>query len=52
MRNQGLVVFLTIIVSLFCLYYLSFTYVSASVQQKATLHATDENGRVDFAKLI
>jgi SecD/SecF fusion protein len=50
MRNQGLVVFLTIIVSLFCLYYLSFTYVSASVQQKATLHATDENGRVDFAK--
>jgi SecD/SecF fusion protein len=50
MRNQGLVVFLTIIVSLFCLYYLSFTYISASVQQRATLHATDENGRVDFAK--
>jgi SecD/SecF fusion protein len=50
MRNRGLVVFLTIIVSLFCLYYLSFTYISASVQQKATLHATDANGRVDFAK--
>jgi SecD/SecF fusion protein len=50
MKNKGLVVFLTIITSLLCLYYLSFTYISASVQQKAALHATDENGRIDFAK--
>ncbi len=50
MKNKGLVIFLTVIISLLCLYYLSFTYISAQVQRKATLHATDESGRVDFAK--
>jgi SecD/SecF fusion protein len=50
MKHKGLVVFLTIICSLLCLYYLSFTYVAAKVQKKATRHATDENGHIDFAK--
>ena len=50
MNNKRLVVFLTIVVSLLCLYYLSFTYIAAKVQQKATLHATDENDHIDFAK--
>ncbi len=50
MREKGLVAFLTAIISLLCLYYLSFTWVSARVQQKATLHATDENGNIDFSK--
>lgn len=50
MRNKGLVIFLTILTSLLCLYYLSFTYISASVQQKATKHAMDEAGNVDFAQ--
>jgi SecD/SecF fusion protein len=50
MNNKRLVVFLTIMVSLICLYYLSFTYIAVRVQQKATLHATDENGHIDFAK--
>ncbi|MEL6358623.1 MAG: protein translocase subunit SecD, partial [Bacteroidota bacterium] len=50
MRNRGLIVFLTVIVSLLCVYYLSFTWVSFQVQQKATTHATDENGQIDFAK--
>jgi SecD/SecF fusion protein len=50
MKNKGLVVFLTIIVSLLCCYYLSFTYISAKVQRKATLHATDKDGNIDFAK--
>ena len=50
MKNKGLVVFLTAIVSLFCIYYLSFTYISAKVQQQATHHATDENGHIDFYK--
>ncbi|MEM9417016.1 MAG: protein translocase subunit SecDF, partial [Bacteroidota bacterium] len=50
MRNRGLVVFLTVIVSLLCVYYLSFTWASFRVQQKATAHATDETGQIDFAK--
>jgi SecD/SecF fusion protein len=50
MKNKGLVVFLTIVCSLLCLYYLSFTYIAAKVQKKATRHATDENGHIDFAK--
>lgn len=50
MRNKGLVVFLTAVVSLLCVYYLSFTWVAFRVQQQATVHATDENGQIDFAK--
>jgi len=50
MKNKRLVVFLTTIVSLLCLYYLSFTYIAANVQKKATIHATDENGHIDFTK--
>ena len=50
MKNQGIVVFLTIIVTLLCLYYLSFTFVSNSVQQDAIAYASDESGNVDFAK--
>ena len=49
MRNQGIVVFLTIIITLLCLYYLSFTFVSRSIQQRATEAATLPNGSVDFA---
>ena len=49
MKNRGFVVFLTIIVTLLCLYYLSFTFVSNSVQQDAITYASDENGNVDFA---
>lgn len=50
MKNQGIIVFLTIIVTLLCLYYLSFTFVSSSVQSTANELATDENGNLDFAK--
>jgi SecD/SecF fusion protein len=50
MNNKRLVVFLTIIVSLLCFYYLSFTYIAAKVQRKAAIHATDEHGRIDFVK--
>lgn len=50
MKNQGFVVFLTIIVTLLCLYYLSFTFVSNSVQQDAIEFASDANGNVNFAK--
>jgi len=50
MKNKGFIVFLTIIVTLLCLYYLSFTFVSNSVQKDAIAYASDENGNVDFAK--
>jgi SecD/SecF fusion protein len=50
MKNNGFVVFLTIIVTLLCLYYLSFTFVSGSVQRDAIEYASDENNNIDFAR--
>ncbi|GAB2625527.1 protein translocase subunit SecDF [Belliella aquatica] len=50
MRNKGVIVFLTVIVTALCLYYLSFTFVSSNIQQKAVEYATDEVGNVDFGK--
>lgn len=50
MRNKGGVVFLTIVISLLCIYYLSFTFVSQGVQTKATVYATDASGNLDYSK--
>ena len=50
MQNRGVVVFLTTIISILCIYYLSFTWVSMRVQRQAIAHATDEQGHIDFAK--
>ncbi len=50
MKNKGFVVFLTIVISLLCIYYLSFTFVAQSIQEKATQSSTDELGNVDFSK--
>jgi len=50
MQNKGAVVVLTIIVTILCLYYLSFTLVSRGIQKDATEYATDENGNTDFIK--
>ena len=50
MKYKNFIVFLTVIVSLLCLYYLSFTWVSANVQQKAIAYATDEAGNINFSK--
>ena len=50
MRNKGVIVFLTVIITALCLYYLSFTFVSNNIQEKAIAYATDEAGNVDFAK--
>jgi SecD/SecF fusion protein len=50
MRNQGVIVFLTVVVTALCLYYLSFTFVSNNIQQKAVEYATDSSGNVDFGK--
>ncbi|AMQ55492.1 protein translocase subunit SecDF [Algoriphagus sanaruensis] len=50
MQNKGVIVFLTVIITALCLYYLSFTLVSNGVQQKATDYATDASGNIDFGK--
>ena len=50
MRNQGVIVFLTVVVTALCLYYLSFTFISNGIQDKATSYATDASGNIDFAK--
>lgn len=50
MRNKGFVSVLTVVVTLLCLYYLSFTFVSRGVQKDATEYATDANGEIDVQK--
>ncbi|AKP50856.1 protein translocase subunit SecDF [Cyclobacterium amurskyense] len=50
MKNKGIIVFFTVVITALCLYYLSFTLVSNNVHEKATTYATDESGNVDFDK--
>lgn len=50
MRNKGFVVFLTTVITLLCLYYLSFTFVSRGVQKDATEYATGPDGSIDLSK--
>ncbi|MEO5600809.1 MAG: protein translocase subunit SecDF [Cyclobacteriaceae bacterium] len=50
MRNKGFVSVLTIVVTLLCLYYLSFTFISRGIQKDATKYATNQNGKVDAIK--
>ena len=50
MQNKGFIIFLTVIISVLCIYYLSFTFVSRNIQQQATEYASDANGNVDYNK--
>ncbi len=50
MKTNGFIVFITIIITLLCLYYLSFTFVSRTIQQDARDFAIDSNGSIDFTK--
>ena len=50
MQNKGFVSVLTIVVTLLCLYYLSFTFVSRNVQKDATEYAKNASGEVDISK--
>ena len=50
MRNKTGIVILTVVISALCIYYLSFTLVSNSVQDKAEAYATDTEGNIDFSK--
>lgn len=44
MKNKGFIVFITILISLLCIYYLSFTFVAQGVQKQATEANTDNGG--------
>jgi SecD/SecF fusion protein len=50
MKNKGFVTLLTIVVTLLCVYYLSFTFISRRVQKDATTYATDANGNFEPVK--
>jgi protein-export membrane protein, SecD/SecF family len=50
MQNKGLVIVLTVVVTALCLYYLSFTLKSRSINQDAIEYATDASGIVDLNK--
>jgi SecD/SecF fusion protein len=50
MKNKGGVILLTVIISALCLYYLSFTFVSRTVQKDAIEASTDANNTTDFVK--
>lgn len=49
MRNKSLLIFLTVLVSALCLYYLSFTFISRQIEADAVEHAT-ENGQLNIYK--
>ena len=50
MKNKGLVVALTVVITALCVYYLSFTFVSRNIQKEAIAYATDEAGVYDSFK--
>ncbi|WP_066836953.1 protein translocase subunit SecDF [Rufibacter ruber] len=50
MRNKGFIVFLTVIVTVLCVYYLSLSLVSRNVEEKAVAYATSPTGGVDAYK--
>lgn len=50
MRNRTGIIVLTAIVTLLCLYFLSFSLVSRGVQKDAIAFATNEKGELNFAQ--
>src|SRR6188768_971008 len=50
MRNKNGVIFLTVLITLLCIYMLSFTFVARRQQSKAVEFATDAKGQVNPQK--
>ena len=48
MQNKGFIIFLTVLISVLCIYYLSFTFISRNIQEDATVYATDANDNVNY----
>jgi SecD/SecF fusion protein len=47
MRNKSAVIFFTIIISLLCLFYISFTFVARKIDADANAFATTKDGKLD-----
>ncbi|HHP7240678.1 MAG TPA: protein translocase subunit SecDF [Cyclobacteriaceae bacterium] len=50
MKNKLGVVILTVVITLLCIYYLSFVFVSKGVVQDANMYAADSTGNIDYSK--
>jgi len=50
MKNRGVIIVLTAVVSLLCLYLINFTFVARSLEQDAENSAIDSTGKVNIAK--
>lgn len=50
MRNKGILIVLTSIISALCLYYLSFTFISRSIEKDADEYSRAKDGKIDPRK--
>lgn len=50
MKNKNVIVTLTIIISLLCLYFLSFTFIAQKKQNEAVKFATEKDGTINLDK--
>jgi SecD/SecF fusion protein len=50
MRNRGFIITLTVIITLLCLFYLSFSLVSYNIQKDANAYAMDSKGNINYNK--
>ncbi|MEM9895933.1 MAG: protein translocase subunit SecDF [Bacteroidota bacterium] len=50
MNNKGFIIFITVLISVLCIYYLSFTFISQSIQKEATEISTDSDGILQVQK--
>ncbi len=50
MKNKGFVIFLTILISLLCIYYLSFTMIAQGITQQATEETIDADGSINVVE--
>jgi SecD/SecF fusion protein len=50
MRNKTGIITITVILTLLCFYFISFSLVDRNIRNDATEYATNSNGEVDFAR--
>ena len=50
MKNRGLIIGLTVVVSLLCVYLIHFTFVARRIEGRAEASAKDSTGKVDINK--
>ncbi|MCS6823270.1 MAG: protein translocase subunit SecDF [Cytophagaceae bacterium] len=50
MRNKGFIIGITILLSIICIYLLSFTFIARNIEKKAVKYATDKDGKINLEK--